>query len=1072
MSQIRHKRLIDLFTEAVELPPLEREVYINQMCGDDGKLRSELENLLRCDPDASVILNEIPTADLIRDAASQVFEERHLNNEDLAYSKEFAGYVIQRELGSGSMGRVFLARQISTGQQVALKIIRDRFYSPKIIRRFEFEVEVLARLEHPGIARIFDAGTANVDGQDQPYFAMEYLPGATLLDYARDRKLDLNARIELMASICEAVHHAHQQGVIHRDLKPENILVTEDGRPKVLDFGVARIVDADIQLTTIGQDMGQIIGTLRYMSPEQAAGDTAKLDTRSDVYALGVVAFELISGKPPYDLDEGSLLSAVRIIQENDPRRLVCGNISTPSDVETIIAKALEKEKDRRYASAMELAADFRRFLAFEPISARPDSAFYQIRKYARRHRILAGSLIAILIISIVSLGVSLHYMTRALSANEEAQWQLYISRILGAAAELQDNGLRAAQEFLEESPPEFRRWEWRYLANRSDQSIAALDRHMDYAWCVAVAPDGSRAFVGEGNSPMGRSQLRVWDLVNNNEITTLPVHDSRVQAVACSFDGTRIASGSLDHTIHLLDAENFDTVAILGDHQSGVSALSFSPTDGLLASGAEDGSLRLWDAQTGSPIRTLKGHQSKIFSICFSPSGDRLFSGSADGSVKIWEVATGIEIASQDFDAGSVIGVSFEPNTGYLAIGTILGKLEIWDVERQLSIASLTLAALDDVPSHSKEFGLIGSVAYSPDGEYLAATSANNEIWIWKVGEWESEPFKLLGHTAEVRSLTWTPDSSRLLSASWDNTVRIWDANRIEERVAPFEQTGAEFFGFNHTSTSLIVADEAGTLGIVSTWTGGIESHLFPIPDFDKRTTVLSNSKAGHLAVAWLPMPDSHFSVWNTHSGDKLFSGKGGFAKAFSVDGKKFAAETIDHVIALYAMQGEEPVTTLKGVGKRVNSIAFSPDGTLLAMAGYGYSVLVWDLGSLELVASLDKHRNITVHVVFNSTGTRLATSGVDGMTRIWDTASFAQLASLPSTGQARAAAFHPTEPRLATLSSDGSVRIWSSESYEKLLQIREGGGGYDDLQFSPDGCLLVLSAKKEARMVVLDGR
>jgi non-specific serine/threonine protein kinase/serine/threonine-protein kinase len=300
-------------------------------------------------------------------------------------------YRILGVIGRGGMGMVYRAEQANPKRLVALKVIGLGFVTPDLVRRFELEAAVLGRLRHPGIAQVYEAGTADLgDGRTQPFFAMELIEDAKPLDrFAADRKLDTRQRLELLAKVCDAVQHAHQHGVVHRDLKPDNILVTPDGQPKVLDFGVARLTEADVQAATLSTHAGQIIGTLPYMSPEQAGGLTDEVDTRTDVYALGVIGYELLAGRRPYDLERAALAEAVRVIREVEPSRLSSVNRTFRGDVETIIGKALSKERDRRYSTASDLAADLRRYLGDQPIEARPPSAWYQLTKFSRRNRAL-----------------------------------------------------------------------------------------------------------------------------------------------------------------------------------------------------------------------------------------------------------------------------------------------------------------------------------------------------------------------------------------------------------------------------------------------------------------------------------------------------------------------------------------------------------------------------------------------------------------------------------------------------------------------------------------------------------
>jgi tetratricopeptide (TPR) repeat protein len=332
--------------------------------------------------------------------------------EDQSTPVVIARYKIVRLIGQGGMGSVYEAEQEHPRRTVALKVIKPGFASPVLLRRFEQEAEALGRLQHPGIAQIFEAGTADTGFGPQPYFAMELIRGMSLKEYARERSLSTRERVEMVARVCDAVHHAHQKGLIHRDLKPGNILVDETGQPKIVDFGVARITDRDTQATS-HTDAGQLIGTLAYMSPEQVLADPLELDTRSDVYALGVILYELLAGRLPYAIGN-KLHDALETIRKSDPQPLSSVDSAYRGDLETIAAKTLEKDKNRRYASAAELGADLRRYLADEPIVARPASLRYQLGKFARRHTALVTGVAAVFVVLVGGIVTSTLQATRA----------------------------------------------------------------------------------------------------------------------------------------------------------------------------------------------------------------------------------------------------------------------------------------------------------------------------------------------------------------------------------------------------------------------------------------------------------------------------------------------------------------------------------------------------------------------------------------------------------------------------------------------------------------------------------
>jgi eukaryotic-like serine/threonine-protein kinase len=382
----RYARVKRLFLEAGVLPRGKRTDFLRAACEGDASLVEDVRALLTVD-EADPAFLEAPAL--------------RAESAGLAPGTRLGHFVVQRTLGEGGMGIVYEALEDEAGRRVALKVIRPGFITARLRSRFRHEVRVLGQLRHPGIAQIYEAGTVELVGEDVPYFAMELVDGRPFLEVAR--ALDVPGRLALIAQVCDAVHHAHQKGVIHRDLKPGNILVEERAttgdtgtvmplQVKVLDFGIARAADPEAEPLSVRTDAGQLVGTMQYMSPEQAAGDRGGIDIRSDVYSIGVIGYEALSGRLPYAVRDRALHEAARIIHEAEPARLGAADRSLRGDVETIIGKALEKDPRHRYQSAAELGADLRRFLRDEPIAARPASALYQVRKFAHRHRALVGA--------------------------------------------------------------------------------------------------------------------------------------------------------------------------------------------------------------------------------------------------------------------------------------------------------------------------------------------------------------------------------------------------------------------------------------------------------------------------------------------------------------------------------------------------------------------------------------------------------------------------------------------------------------------------------------------------------
>ncbi|MCA9251864.1 MAG: protein kinase [Phycisphaerae bacterium] len=456
MDAKRYSQVEALFNQCCDLAPDERDALLNNACAGDNELRNAVENLLRHDRDTQQF-DEDRKVGAMAAASLAMFDA-----ESEAIPQSIGPYRVIRKLGSGGMGVVYLAEQDQPRRQVAVKVLRPMLFTRESFRRFEFEAQVLGKLQHPGIAHIYDAGTIGSDRNRISYFAMEYVDGVALTEYARQKNLDVRTSLELIARICDAVHHAHQKGVIHRDLKPANILVvgegvregteaprhggtegnrrdrstsslrhsvtssllshTAIGQPKILDFGVARATDGDVQAATMQTDVGQLIGTIPYMSPEQVTGVSSDIDTRSDVYALGAVAFELLASKLPLDLRQRSIPEAARMIREDEPTRLGTVNTACRGDIEVIVAKALEKDRSRRYQSAAEFADDIRRYLRDEPIAAKPATFFYQLQKFSRRNKGLVAGIALAIVAMMIGTGVAVWQAVEARSAQHIAE--------------------------------------------------------------------------------------------------------------------------------------------------------------------------------------------------------------------------------------------------------------------------------------------------------------------------------------------------------------------------------------------------------------------------------------------------------------------------------------------------------------------------------------------------------------------------------------------------------------------------------------------------------------------------
>ncbi len=456
MDSALWQRVEELFDAALAQPAGERERFLAETCGGDDDLRAEILSLLEHDGSARGDFME--PGSQISDHTAPAIERPSL------VGTSVGRYTVTRRIASGGMGTVYEAEQDRPRRTIALKVMSAGVHTKSAPRRFEHEAEILARLQHPHIAQVHDAGTfEDASGAELPYFAMEFIPDArTLIDYCNEESLGTNDRLELFADVCDAVHYGHQKGIIHRDLKPGNILVDGHGQVKIIDFGIARATDSDVALTSVHTEVGQLLGTIQYMSPEQCHADPLDLDTRSDVYSLGVVLYELVCGTLPYDVRRSAIHVAARVVCEQPPARPSTVDRKLRGDLETIALTALEKDRAKRYQSAADLGRDVRRFLDREPIEAGPPKAWARAVRWVRRHPYASTACGCVVMVAVVAIATSLSivyanlrpYTTVVTEGNRGAQVVSFAGRVLYAWESPQKDGIAACQ--LVRSPTAF----------------------------------------------------------------------------------------------------------------------------------------------------------------------------------------------------------------------------------------------------------------------------------------------------------------------------------------------------------------------------------------------------------------------------------------------------------------------------------------------------------------------------------------------------------------------------------------------------------------------------------------
>jgi len=1042
MDDSRYSRLTEIFQAVSHLEGEELAAALDRQCGSDEELRRELDELLRVhrvadDLLSPAILEEQRAAvAAISDAARENAEKplRTLQPDD-----HIGGYRLIRLLGEGGMGRVYEAEQESPRRRVAVKVLNALFATERTLKRFEQEAALLARVQHPAIAQVYEAGGFARGQGTQPFIAMELVDGSNAVDFARDRKLTINDRLRLVAAICDAVHHAHVAGVIHRDLKPDNILITPKGEPKILDFGVARTLEVEGGGQTLLTETGQILGTLAYMSPEQFSGDSQVVSERSDIYALGVIAFELLAGRLPHAFAGKSWREVARLISDVDTPSVAVNNTALQGDVEVMVAKALDKDPSRRYAAAMEFTDDIRRFLSSEPILARPASRAYLIRKYVRRNKILVGGVAATVIAIAIGSVVSAVYAWRerqqasVASAQTEraddldllAHFELRRGRLLNASGALMADDPATASEHLELVPEAERGWEWRHLLHQVDTRIATLrapppvspDPH-------AFTPDGRRVFA-----TLSDGSLAAWDLATSELIAATPIDTTG--PVLMLPDGLTVVVGSPSGELVFVDAETYAVRRRVDLDGSKVSSLGHHSSEGVMAGtmtsvwAVSDGVTReVWKCNRTprGGLRLAVGLRSAFMHIIVGYGGkpEQLIVRISDGEIlarehRSWPTglaavdAEGTRIAtsvgtqsvalfSSTLDSmvplgGHRKGVNqsvFSSRGTFVATCCADGQVRLFDGQTGHRLGVL----------HHGRHGP-GAVAISADEQRLSALDADGNLAVFRLLDQEPTTFSVEG--THVYSVSFSPDGRLLASsAKRDANVRYWDA-LTGEAVAclPRQESSAVL-------PRGLDPDDPG-----------------------------SSAPARSTIPRWVLMPPKLAVHPDGRRAAKAMGWRG--------EGKLRVLALPDQTVLWTVGQATPPSRRPRGEpaprASKSLGTSWSPDGVLLAVARDDGSVLILDGGTYATVRELpaEDSRLRTYSVAFSPDGRLLATGSQAGTITLWDTLRWKPLLVLRGHEQyVFALDWSPDGTRLASTSGDGTVRVWDSVANEERERER----------------------------------
>jgi WD40 repeat protein len=966
---------------------------------------------------------------------------------------EVPGYQVLEELGRGGMGVVYKALQAGLNRLCALKMILAGGHADHDdLLRFRTEAEAIARLQHPNIVAVYEIG----EHDGLPFFSLELCSGGNLNRKLAGTPIEPDEAAKLVRTLSVAMQAAHEANIIHRDLKPANVLLTADGTPKITDFGLAKKLDAGDSPTATGA----LMGTPNYMAPEQAKG-MRNVGPATDVYALGAILYECLTGRPPFKAAT-SFDTLLQVVSEEPvpPSQL---NARVPADLQTIVLKCLLKEPGKRYGSAWELADDLGRFLAGEPIRARPVGRLERLGKWVRRNPMVASLAAAVAVALLLGSSVATVFAVlasaNAVLANEKAaDAQREADRADGEARRASLAAIRADREAKEAKRLAGQEKKARRQAQDNEKTAKAQAYRADVALHRIQLNAALRAWrrhdlataeklLGEVAAPFQQTwETRHLRALCRRKVMTIEGHTSNVSSVSYSPDGRRIVSASWDSTLKVWDAATGQNLLTLKGHTNPVYSVAYSSDGRRIASGGIDNTVRVWDALTGQLLHTLKGHTGPVESVAYSPDGRRILSGGWYNTVKVWDAHTGQYLFSLDGHKGGVDSVAYSPDGSRIVSASADRTLKLWDAR--------TGKALVTLQGHTDR---VSSVAYSPDGRRIVSASWDRTLKVWDAATGQ-HLLSLEGHTNPLTSVAYSPDGRRIVSGCLDNTLKVWDA-----------QTGHELHTLKgHTSHVRSVAYSSDGRYIVS----GSDDRTLKVWDVTTSQALLSFKGHAGLVLSAAYSPDGKrivsgsldrtLKVWDAHTGQDFLTlpGHTGFvwSAAYSPDGRRILSGSLDGTLKLWDAQSGQHLRTLKGHAGTVFRACYSPDGRHIASGSLDRTLKVWDAATGQDLRTLKGHADLVASVCYSPDGRSIVSGSHDRTLKVWDAHTGQHLLSLKGhTGPVTSVAYSPDGKRIVSGSMDYTLKVWDAATGQDLLTLRGHTNVVAGVCYSPDGRRIV---------------